>query len=656
MDAAQILGPDGPVARKLENYEPRTEQTDMAAAVERALTESRHLLVEAGTGVGKSFAYLVPVIDCALGLKQPVVVSTNTISLQEQLIGKDIPFLKTVLPQEFTACLVKGRANFVCQRRLAYASRIQSSLFGSEAALKDLWRIEDWARRTKDGTLSDFDRQPMSSVWANVNSDHDNCAGKACEHAERDCFYQRARRRMYHVNLLVVNHHIVCTDLVLRERGAGFLPGYSVLVLDEGHSFEGVATDHLGLHLSSGQVERFLSRLHNPRTEKGFLVHLREKDTVSAVRRARRAAADLFRQVSDWRMAHAGTNGRIHEPDLFRNPLTPALKELAVSLETLRPRAKGTEEAFEIAGYRNRALDLAAGFGSFIAQAVPDAVYWVEYAERRGRPQVKLESSPVSVASELKRLLFDELRTVIVTSATLCVGEHDSFDFVRSRLGMHSADELRVGSPFDYDRQMKVYVPEGMPDPNEDESFTKAVIREVERYLRLSHGRAFVLFTSYRLLDAVAKAVRPKLEDLGIESFVQGEGIPRTRMLERFRADTSSVIFGTDSFWQGVDVRGESLSNVIITRLPFSVPDHPVVQARLEKIREEGGDPFMSYTVPEAVIRFKQGVGRLIRTRTDTGIIVVLDPRIATRRYGQLFYQSLPTSSVYRRIETEEAN
>ncbi|KPJ54621.1 MAG: hypothetical protein AMS16_04620, partial [Planctomycetes bacterium DG_58] len=290
MDAAQFLGPEGPVSRKLKDYEPREEQLAMAGAIERALAQSHHLLVEAGTGVGKSFAYLVPVIDCSLRLKQPVVVSTNTISLQEQLIGKDIPFLKTVFPEKFTACLVKGRANFVCLRRLAYASRIQSSLFGSEAELRELWRIEDWARRTKDGTLSDFDRQPMGSVWSHVNSDSDNCAGRKCERWARDCFYQRVRRRMYHTNLLVVNHHVVCSDLALHDQDAGFLPAYGLIVLDEGHSFEGVATDHFGLHLSSSQVLRLLNRLHNPRTEKGFLVHLHEKDAVAAVREARRTA------------------------------------------------------------------------------------------------------------------------------------------------------------------------------------------------------------------------------------------------------------------------------------------------------------------------------------------------------------------------------
>ena len=650
MDAAQFLGPEGPVSRKLKDYEPRPEQTAMAGAVERALAESHHLLVEAGTGVGKSFAYLVPAIDCSLGLKQPVVVSTNTISLQEQLIGKDIPFLKTVVADEFTACLVKGRANFVCPRRLAYASRIQSSLFGSEAELRELWRIEGWVRRTKDGTLSDFDRQPMGSVWSHVNSDSDNCAGRKCEHWARDCFYQRARRRMYHTNLLVVNHHIVCSDLALHDRDAGFLPAYSVIVLDEGHSFEGVATDHFGLHLSSSQVLRLLNRLHNPRTVKGFLVHLREKDAVAAVREARRTAEYLFKQVDDWLTMHAGTNGRIHEPEVFKNPLSAALKTLAGALEGLRRRAQSPEDESEISGYRNRALELAAGVTTFVGQGMPDYVYWVERGGRRRRRTVRLESSPVSVAQDVKRLLFERMRSVTITSATLCVGEHDSFDFIRSRLGAYQADELRVGSPFDYDRQMKVYVPEGMPEPNDGERFTDAVIRETVRFLELSSGRAFVLFTSYALLKAVAKAVRPKLEAMGIESFVQGEGLPRTRMLDRFRKDTSSVIFGTDSFWQGVDVRGEALSNVIITRLPFAVPDHPVIQARLEKIREEGGDPFMSYSVPEAVLRFKQGVGRLIRTKTDKGIIVILDPRIATRRYGQLFYQSLTTSTVYRQI------
>lgn len=653
MNAAQVLGPGGLVSQKLRNYESRSEQMEMAAAVENALTGSHHLLVEAGTGVGKSFAYLLPLIDYSLRHNEPVVVSTNTISLQEQLIGKDIPFLRSVVSDEFAACLVKGRTNFVCLRRLKLAAQLQASLFGSKEELKEFWRIEDWARKTTDGSLADFERQPMPSVWAHVHSDYDSCGGKNCEHTTRRCFFQRARRRMFNANLLVVNHHILCSDMVLHDFNAGFLPVYRILVLDEGHSLETVATDHLGLHLSSSGVTRFLNRLHNPRTEKGFLVHMQEKRAVAGVRNARRHARALFKQVHDWRLEHAEGNGRLHEPKLFSTELPAAFGALAMALAELKAAARNLDEEIEISSYRNRALDLSVDISSFVEQKLPDYVYWVENVRGR-RDSVRLECSPVSVAQEVKRLLFDELRTVVVTSATLCVGAGESFDFIRTRLGAHEADELRVGSPFDYDRQMKAYIPQRMPDPKDETGFTDAVIREVERYVKLTQGRAFVLFTSYRLLRAVAEAVRPKLEEMGIECFGQGEGLPRTRMLERFRKDTHSVIFGTVSFWQGVDVQGEALSNVIITRLPFSVPDHPVTEARLEKIRDEGRDPFMSYTVPEAVIRFKQGIGRLIRTKTDTGIVVVLDPRIITRRYGRLFLDSLPTSSVYDHIETED--
>ena len=653
MDAAQALGPQGLVAEKLDSYEPRAEQMTMAAAVEKALGESRHLLAEAGTGVGKSFAYLLPIIDYSIARRQPVVVSTNTISLQEQLIGKDIPFLRRVIPDEFAACLVKGRANYVCLRRLALAERLQTSLFETEAELKEFWRIQDWARGTTDGTLSDFEHTPPTKVWSHVHSEYDACAGKNCPHGERQCFYQRARRRMYNANVLVVNHHLLCSDLVLHDHDAGFLPEYTVLVIDEGHSLEGVATDHLGLHLSSGQIAYFLNRLYNPRRQKGFLAHLSERSAVEAVAEARREAGELFDALRAWREQHAPANGRMRQPGDFPNRFPEAFSRLAVVLGEMRSRAKTLEEQFEIGAYRNRALDFSVAVATFLEQRLADYVYWMELTRSR-RPQVRLECSPVSVAADLKRLLFDDLRSVIVTSATLCVGETEPFGFIRGRLGTYDADELHVGSPFDYESQMKVYVPRGMPDPQETEPFTEAVIREVKRYLKLSDGKAFVLFTSYRLLETVAEAVRPMLDAMGINSFVQGGGLPRTRMIERFREDVRSVIFGTDSFWQGVDVRGASLSNVIITRLPFSVPDHPVTEARLERIRDTGGDPFMSYTVPEAVLRFKQGIGRLIRTRTDTGIVVVLDPRVRTRRYGRLFLESLPTSSIYRDIEPEE--
>ena len=655
MNSVEMLGPEGLIAAKLEDYETRPEQLAMAGVVADAVNSAGHLLVEAGTGVGKSFAYLMPLIEHSVSKHKTVVVSTNTISLQEQLIRKDIPFLRSVLAEEFTACLVKGRSNYVCLRRLALASRFQRSLLATEAELKELWRIENWAYQTDDGSLADFDRAPGHNVWTQVCSDRHTCGGKNCEHFERKCFFQRARRRMFNANLLVVNHHLLFSDMVLHDQKVSFLPGYDVLVLDEGHTVEAVAGEHLGIHVSTGSVYWCLNALLNPRSGKGFLVHMKAPDAVDAVRTARESTERFFKRVREWRTDNDGDNGRIGVPSFFEDDLSPALRELALVLAALKPTAKKRDEGLEISAHAERILDLAAGVKTFVEQSLEDYVYWVE-AQGRPRPRVALECSPVSVAADLKRLMFDELRTVIITSATLCVGKTDRFDFIRRRLGVDDAHELQVGSPFDYDRQTRVYIPSGMPNPNDFEPFAAAVGREVERYVEHTHGKAFVLFTSYRLLREVAGTLHERLETDGIRCFVQGEGMPRTTMLERFREDTDSVIFGTDSFWQGVDVRGEALSNVIITRLPFAVPDHPVIQARLEKIRDEGGDPFMEYTIPDAVIRFKQGIGRLIRTKTDRGIIVVLDPRILTRRYGRLFRESIPTSRFSRGIDTEEVH
>jgi ATP-dependent DNA helicase DinG len=651
LDAENILGPQGRIAARLKNYEYRPQQLQMANAVSAALRSHRHLIAEAGTGVGKSFAYLVPAIlevtEEADGRPRRIVISTHTISLQEQLLQKDIPFLNAIIPREFTTVLVKGRANYVSLRRLKVAAEKARQLFQDVYELEQIADLVAWSKQTTDGSLTDLPSRPPANVWSEVVSDSDNCFGRKCPtHAE--CFYYQARRRVQNAHILVVNHALFFSDLALRQHGYGVLPRYDAVIFDEAHTIEAVAGEHMGISITSSQVQFALNKVYNERTQKGLLALPHFVRLQELVTRCHIKAYEVFGDLSEIATKSHGGTMRVRTPSLpIQNELSPALLELASDLEreAVHIDDENEKQSFTAAAVRMRAL--ATSLTTWLQHLLPETVYWIESTTGRRGLRVQLAAAPIDVGPALREQLFDQTKSVIMTSATLSVGREAEFTFFKSRLGVTSCSTVRLGSPFNYREQARLILLEGRPDPqNQRAEYEQASMEMIQRYVQLTDGRAFVLFTSYDMLRKCAQALTPWLASHNFALLSQADGIPRSKMLETFRSQPRSVLFGTDSFWQGVDVPGDALQNVIITKLPFSVPDQPLVQARMEAIREAGRNPFLEYLLPEAIIKLRQGFGRLIRTQRDKGIVVILDPRVHTKSYGGLVLESLPECDV----------
>ena len=695
IDIENYFAKDGILAKEIKGFEYRQEQEEMAQYIQEAINEDKKIIVEAGTGTGKTLAYLIPAIKWAVANKKKVIIATNTINLQEQLLLKDIPLAKSIIKDEFSYVLVKGRNNYVCKRlfnELALGKNIDIGTFSIEAR-EQIEYILKWGNKTKTGDKAELPCEVYPDVWELVQSTTELCLGKKCPY-RKECFYMKTRMEKMEADILISNHHVFFADLNVRaetdfDSEYLILPRYDMVIFDEAHNIESVARSYFSVEVSKISFTRLLNRIYQRKNkrkkEKSALIRVEDtidekdledsqqyidllntlKEEISILQNIGDEYFDEIRKIyetnteapikkslNNFEMTKSRFLENLREKkDIFQTKLADFLN-LMMSFNNVIDEEKDKNP--EVINFNNHLKMFKAYIDSFkFINSFEDDnyIYWLDINSKR--TNVVLTATPLNIAKKLSTVLFDNLDRLVFASATIVV--NGSFDYFKKSLGLDEEDciEAIIKSPFDYNEQMSVYIPSDIQDSENINAFVSDASRFILNILLKTNGKAFILFTSYTMLNQIYYSISKKLKDKGFEVFLHGDK-PRSQLIKEFKEAENPILFGTTSFWEGVDVQGENLSNVIITKLPFLVPTDPVVSAISKKIEENGGNSFTDFQLPEAIIKFKQGVGRLIRKKTDSGNIFILDNRILKKRYGSLFINALPSQKNIKILEKDD--
>ena len=695
IDIKNYFSKDGILAKEIKGFEYRQEQEEMAQYIQEAINEDRKIIVEAGTGTGKTLAYLIPAIKWAVVNKKKVIIATNTINLQEQLLLKDIPLAKSIIKDEFSYVLVKGRNNYVCKRlfnELALGKNIDIGTFSIEAR-EQIEYILKWGNKTKTGDKAELPFEVYPDVWELVQSTTELCLGKKCPY-RKECFYMKTRMEKMEADILISNHHVFFADLNVRaetdfDSEYLILPRYDMVIFDEAHNIESVARSYFSVEVSKISFTRLLNRIYQRKNkkkkEKSALIRVEDtvdeknledseqyiyllntlKEEISILQNIGDEYFDEIRKIyetnteapikkslNNFEMTKSRFLENLREKkDIFQTKLADFLNLMMIFNNVIDEEK---DKNPEVINFNNHLKMFKAYIDSFkFINSFEDDnyIYWLDINSKR--TNVVLTATPLNIAQKLSTVLFDNLDRLVFASATIVV--NGSFDYFKKSLGLDEEDciEAIIKSPFDYNEQMSVYIPSDIQDSENINAFVSDASRFILNILLKTNGKAFILFTSYTMLNQIYYSISKKLKDKGFEVFLHGDK-PRSQLIKEFKEAENPILFGTTSFWEGVDVQGENLSNVIITKLPFLVPTDPVVSAISKKIEENGGNSFTDFQLPEAIIKFKQGVGRLIRKKTDSGNIFILDNRILKKRYGSLFINALPSQKNIKILEKDD--